>query len=56
MFQKNDPTKGHVVLIYEDDHAIFDSLGFFKRVSDIVWSDRFGYNRGSVLRIEKKQV
>ena len=56
MFQKGDPTKGHVVLIYEHDQAIFDSSGVFKQVGDIVWSDRLGYDRGPVLRIEKKQV
>jgi hypothetical protein len=56
MLRKDDPTKGHVVLIYEHDQAIFDSSGVFKRVGDIVWSDRLGYNRGAVLRIENKQV
>jgi len=55
MFRKDDPTKGHVVLMYENDQGIFDSSGIFKQVGDIVWSDRFGYNRGPVLRIGKRQ-
>lgn len=56
MFRKDDQTKGHVVLVYEHDQAIFDSSHVFKQVGDIVWSDRLGYNRGPVLRIEKEQV
>jgi hypothetical protein len=56
MYQKTDPTKGHVVLIYEDDGAIFDSSGVFKKVSDIVMSGIWGYDRGFVLRIVKKRV
>jgi len=56
MFRKNDPNKGHVVLIYENDEGIFDAAGVFKKVSDIVFSDMLGYNRGPVWRIEKKQT
>ena len=56
MFQKTDPAKGHVVLIYEDDRAIFDSSGVFKKVSDIVMSGIWGYDRGFVLRIVKNPV
>jgi hypothetical protein len=55
MFRKDDPNDGHVVLIYENDSAIFDASGVFKRVADILWSDSLGYNRGPVLKVEKKQ-
>lgn len=54
MFLKKDPTQGHVVLVYENDSDIFDAAGVFKRVGDIVWSDTLGYNRGSVVKIEKE--
>jgi hypothetical protein len=54
MFLKRDPTQGHVVVVYEDDSDIFDAAGVFKRVEDIVWSDTLGYNRGSVVKIEKE--
>jgi hypothetical protein len=55
MFRKSDPKDEHVVLIYENDSAMFDASGFFKTVGDIVWSDALGYGRGQVLRVEKKQ-
>jgi hypothetical protein len=55
MFQKSDPQSGHVVLIYENDKDIFDAAGVFKKVGDVVWSDTLGYNRGPVLKIEKRQ-
>jgi hypothetical protein len=54
MFRKDNPQQGHVVLVYEHDTGIFDASGVFKKVGDIIWSDALGYNRGKVLKIEKK--
>ncbi len=54
MIQKNDRKKGHVVLIYENDERVFDSDGVFKKVGDLLFSDNLGYDRGSVLIVEKK--
>jgi hypothetical protein len=53
MFQKRNPNRGHVVLVYQNDEAVFDAAGVFKQVGDIVWSDTLGYNRGSVVKVEK---
>jgi hypothetical protein len=38
------------------DRAIFDSSGVFKKVSDIVMSGIWGYDRGFVLQIVKNPV
>jgi hypothetical protein len=54
MVRKDDPKSGHVVLIYENDEKVFDSDGVFKKVADLIMSDNWGYERGSVLIIEKK--
>lgn len=54
MYRKDDPTNGHVILIYAFDKGVFDAAGVFKEVSHILWSDRFGYNRGFVWRIQKR--
>lgn len=54
MLRKDDPKSGHVVLIYENDAAVFDSNGVFKKVEDLIMSGIWGYDRGSVLIIEKK--
>jgi len=54
MYRKDDPTNGHVILIYACDRGVFDAAGVFKEVSHILWSDRFGYNRGFVWRIQKR--
>lgn len=54
MFKKDAPHEGHVVLIYENDNRIFDSSGTFKKVGDILFTGTLGYNRGSVVRIEKR--
>jgi hypothetical protein len=53
MFQKKDQTKGHVVLVYEENKDIFDSSKRFKQVGDILWADTLGYKLGSVLIVEK---
>lgn len=54
MFRKDDQTKGHVVLVYENDKGIFDSSKRFKQVGDILWADGLGYKLGPVLIVEKK--
>lgn len=54
MYRKDDPTNGHVILIYAFDKGVFDAAGVFKEVSHILWSDQFGYNRGFVWRIQKR--
>ena len=54
MYRKDDPTNGHVILIYAFDKGVFDAAGVFKEVSHILWSDRYGYNRGFVWRIQKR--
>jgi hypothetical protein len=54
MYRKDDLTNGHVILIYAFDKGVFDAEGVFKEVSHILWSDRFGYNRGFVWRIQKR--
>lgn len=53
MFRKDSPQNGHVVLIYAFDKGVFDAAGVFKQVSNILWSDQLGYNRGTVWRILK---
>jgi hypothetical protein len=54
MYRKDDPQNGHVILIYAFDKGVFDAAGVFKEVSHILWSDRYGYNRGFVWRIQKR--
>jgi hypothetical protein len=54
MFRKSDTTKGHVVLVYENDKEIFDSSKYFKQVGDLLWADGLGYKMGPVLKVEKK--
>lgn len=54
MYRKDDPKNGHVILIYAFDKGVFDAAGVFKEVSHILWSDRYGYNRGFVWRIQKR--
>lgn len=54
MSQKKDQTKGHVVLVYENDSGIFDSSKRFKQVGDLLWADHFGYKMDSVFILEKK--
>jgi hypothetical protein len=54
MIEKNDHTKGHAVLVYENDEGIFDSAGVFKKVGDILFTGTLEYDRGSVLIVEKK--
>jgi hypothetical protein len=54
MYRKDDPTSGHVILIYEFDKGVFDAAGVFKEVSHILWSGRLGYDRGPVWRIQKR--
>ncbi len=54
IYRKDEPTNGHVILIYAFDKGVFDAAGVFKEVGDILWSDRFGYKRGPVWRIQKR--
>ena len=54
MFQKDDPKSGHLVLIYENDENVFGSNGVFKKVGTSPCRAFGGYDRGSVLIIEKK--
>lgn len=54
MYRKDNPQNGHVILIYEFDKGVFDAAGVFKQVGDILFSDRLGYNRGPVWRIQKR--
>jgi hypothetical protein len=56
MTQTADPTKGHVVLIYENDENIFDSSGRFKKVSDLLAAGWWGYKLGDVLVFEKVEL
>ena len=53
MIKKKDQTKGHAVLVYENNEGIFDAASIFKRVDDIFSTGTLGYNIGSVLIIEK---
>jgi hypothetical protein len=52
--EKNDQTRGHAVLVYENDERIFDATGVFKKIGDILFTGTLGYDRGSVLIIETK--
>jgi len=54
MIRKDDPKKGHVVLIYENDEKVFDSDGVFKKAGDLLFSDTLGYNKGSVLIVDER--
>ena len=52
MIRKDDPKKGHVVLIYENDEKVFDSDGVFKKAGDLLFfryvglQNRFSANCG----------
>ncbi len=50
----NDSSKGHAILIYENDSAVFDNSAIFKKASDILWTDHYGYKIDSILRILSK--
>jgi hypothetical protein len=49
MLRKDNPRKGHAVVVYENDTGIFDADNRFKQVGDLLFADGLGYRIGAVL-------
>lgn len=54
LLRKDDDRKGHAVLVYENDSAIFDSDNRFKQVGDFLWACNLGYRIASVVVLKEK--
>jgi hypothetical protein len=52
LLRKDNPRKGHAVLVYENDTGIFDTDNRFKQVGDFLWAANWGHRISAVL-IEK---